>query len=64
MLDLLEDLGLSNRIFNQDFQMEKNIDYKNVKIKLNSIRKDSFEYLENAINLISKNRKIESDSDE
>ena len=55
MLDLLENLGLSNRIFDHDFKMEKDIDYKNAKIKLNSIRKESFEYLENAIDLINKN---------
>ena len=55
MLDLLENLGLSNRIFDRDFKMEKDIDYKNAKIKLNSIRKESFEYLENAIDLINKN---------
>lgn len=55
MLDLLENLGLGSRIFDKDFQMERNIDYKNAKVKLNSIRKESIDYLENAINLINKN---------
>lgn len=55
MLDLLENLGLSSRIFDENFRMESSIDYQAVQAKLYHMREESVAYLQDAIDLINEN---------
>ena len=55
MLDLLENLGLSSRIFDENFRMESSIDYQAVQARLYHMREESVAYLQDAIDLINEN---------
>lgn len=59
MLDLLENLGLSSRIFDENFEMGSRIDYKAVQAKLDQMREKSVAYLQDAIDLINEDGKTE-----
>ena len=50
MVDLLSGLGISERIYKQSFDMERKIDYKQVRNNLVEMRKSSMEYLDKALN--------------
>ena len=50
MVDLLNNLGMPERIYKVGFDINKEIDYKKVKINLNKMRKSSLEYLNKALN--------------
>lgn len=50
MVDLLNNLGIPERIYKTGFDISKEIDYKKVKINLNKMRKGSLEYLNKALN--------------
>lgn len=49
MVDLLNKLGISERIYNEKFNIDKNIDYDKVREKLIDMRKSSLEYLNKAL---------------
>lgn len=50
MVDLLNNLGIPERIYKVGFDINKEIDYKKVKTNLNKMRKGSLEYLNKALN--------------
>lgn len=49
MVDLLDKLGIPERIYNENFNIDKNIDYDMVQEKLIDMRKSSLEYLSKAL---------------
>lgn len=49
MVDLLDELGISERIYNEKFNIDKDIDYDKVQEKLIDMRKSSLEYLSKAL---------------
>lgn len=49
MVDLLDKLGISERIYNENFNIDKDIDYDMVQKKLIDMRKSSLEYLNKAL---------------
>lgn len=49
MVDLLDKLGISDRIYNEKFNIDKDIDYDKVQEKLIDMRKSSLEYLSKAL---------------
>lgn len=49
MVDLLNKLGISERIYNENFNIDKDIDYDMVQEKLIDMRKSSLEYLSKAL---------------
>ncbi|MBD5540670.1 MAG: polysaccharide pyruvyl transferase family protein [Lachnospiraceae bacterium] len=55
MVDLLEKLNITERLYHSQFDIEKSIDYLSVMDKLDNLRKDSIEYLTNALKGGNKN---------
>ena len=49
MVDLLDNLGIPERIYNENFNIDKDIDYDMVQKKLIDMRKTSLEYLSKAL---------------
>lgn len=49
MVDLLDSLGISERIYNEKFNIDKDIDYDMVQENLIDMRKSSLEYLSKAL---------------
>lgn len=49
MVDLLDSLGISERIYNENFNIDKDIDYDMVQKNLIDMRKSSLEYLSKAL---------------
>ena len=49
MRDLLENIGLGNRIWSNSFEINEKIDYENVKNKLNNFSQNSKKYLKEAL---------------
>lgn len=49
MVDLLDSLGISERIYNENFNIDKEIDYDMVQKNLIDMRKNSLEYLNKAL---------------
>lgn len=50
MVGLLNTLGLENRIYDKEFMIESGINYDEVMLKLNTLRKPSVSYLIKSIN--------------
>ena len=49
MRDLLENIGLSKRMWSESVEMDEDIDYENVKIKLRDFSESSKRYLKEAL---------------
>ena len=49
MRDLLENIGLSKRMWSESVEMNEDIDYENVKIKLKDFSESSKRYLKEAL---------------
>ena len=49
MVDILEKLGLLDRIFSLDFKLDSAIDYEMVERKMSELRRESILFLENAL---------------
>ena len=54
MVDLLKNLNLDNRIYHDDFDIDTDIEYKQVKNTLEELREPSEEFLNKAIRLEKK----------